>query len=135
MRVEQARADHVAAQTDLDQKRAQADDTQRRIAALDDWAAEQITRGAPLLPEVMHQAQMFRVVEKNALDLQRDAEEASRLRMEEKRSELAHQFEDLSVAERLSRRHQQAVAHDQLRRGYLELDEAGAQRKNLEAKE
>jgi hypothetical protein len=135
MHVEQARAEHVAAQIDLDEKREQADATQVRIAALDDWAAEQMGGGSALMPEVLRQAQLFRGVEKQALERQRAAEEESRQRAEAARGELAHKFEDLSVAERLSDRHRQFITHEQRRRSYVELDEAGAQKKNLEAKE
>ena len=135
LEMEHARAQHVAAQADLEQKRAAADDTQGRIAALDEWASAQISGGSPLLPEVLRQAQLFRVVEAQALERQRGEERQSVQKTELAQGELAHRFEELSVAERLGERHARLVVVNELRRGYVELDEAGAQRKNQEAKE
>jgi hypothetical protein len=135
MHVEQARADHVAAQTELEEKREQADGTQQRLQALDTWATEKISGGAPLIPEVLRQAQLFRGVEKQTLEQERAAEAESRERTEGARVELSTRFEDLSVVERLALRHAQTVTNEQIRRGYVALDEAGAQRKNQELKE
>jgi hypothetical protein len=135
MKVEQARAEHVTAQEDLDAKRERADDTQRRIETLDAWLLDQLSRGTKIIPELMRQARMFRAVEKQALDSQRAEQEQSRRQTEAARDELREKFEELSVVERLAVRHQQSVSHENLRLGYVELDEAGAQRKNLEAKE
>jgi len=135
MHVEQARADHVAAQTELEEKREQADGTQQRLRALDTWAMEKIAGGAPLIPEVLRQAQLFRGVEKKTLEQERAAEAESRERTEGARAELSMRFEDLSVVERLALRHAQTVTNEQIRRGYVALDEAGAQRKNQELKE
>lgn len=135
MHVEQARADHVAAQAELEQKREQADDTQKRLQALDTWTVDKIIEGAPLMPEVLRQAQLFRGVEKKTLEQQRADEAQSRERTEGARAQLSSRFEELSVVERLGRRHAQAVTNEQIRRGYVALDEAGTQRKNLEVKE
>lgn len=134
MHLEQARADHVAAQAELEEKRERAEDTQRRIEALDLWAGDQLAGGSALPPELLRHAQLFRGVEKVALDEQRAEQEKSRERTEAARGQLAQKFEDLSVVERLAARHQQSVMHAQLRHGYVELDEAGVQSK-LEAKE
>jgi len=134
MHVEQARADHVAAQAELEEKRARAENTQRRIEALDLWAGEQLSGGTALPPELLRQAQLYRGVEKVSLDEQRAEQEKCRERTEAARGELAQKFEDLSVVERLAVRHQQFVMHEQLRHGYVELDEAGVHSK-LEAKE
>jgi len=135
MHLEQARADHVAAQAELEQRREQADDTQKRLQALDTWTVEKITEGAPLIPEVLRQAQLFRGVEKKTLEQQRADEAQSRERTEGARAELTTRFEQLSVVERLAIRHGQAVTYEQTRLGYVALDEAGTQRKNLAAKE
>jgi len=135
MHVEQARADHVAAQAELERKNETAEDTQRRLQTLDHWAAERMSGGAPLIPEVLLQAQLYRGVEKQALEQQRvDCAEAQE-RTEGARAELTARFEELSVVGRLATRHAQTVTHDQTRLGYLALDEAGTQRMNLEAKE
>jgi hypothetical protein len=134
MNVEQARAEHVAAQAELDQRRERADDTQRRLEALDEWTVAQISRGSPLAPELLRQAHLFRGAEKSALDEQR-AEEARQGEVTEAaRGELSARFEELSVAERLSARHVQLTTHEESRRGFVELDEAGI-RKHYEAKE
>jgi hypothetical protein len=135
MHMEQARADHIAAQTELDKKREQADDTQRRLQALDDWASGRLAEGTPLIPEVLQQAQLFRGVEKKTLEQERAEEAQSRERTEGARVELTARFEDLSVVERLASRHAQTVTNEQIRLGYVALDEAGAQAKNQEVKE
>lgn len=134
MHIERARTDHVAAQSELDEKREAVDDTQRRIRALDEWAQERLAGSAPVPPDVLRQAQVLRVAEHMSLERQR-AEQAQCLeRVELARGELAKKFEDLSVAERLAQRHQKLVLAEQLRHGYVELDDAGVQSK-LEAKE
>jgi hypothetical protein len=51
------------------------------------------------------------------------------------RAELGTKFEELSVVERLTERHVATHTTEQLRRAYVDLDETGMQRKNLEAKE
>jgi hypothetical protein len=135
MNVEQARAEHLAAQADLEAKRDRAEDTQRRIAALDEWAVGQLSGGAPLLPEVLRQAQLFRGVEKQTLESQRAQQDHSQALTETAHGVLRHQFEELSAMERLAARHRQALDHEELRHSYVELDEAGAQSKNLETKE
>jgi hypothetical protein len=135
MHVEEARAEHVAAQAELERNRDRAEDTQQRLQALDSWAVEQIAGGAPLIPEVLRQALLFRGVEKEALEEQRAEEAQSRLRTEGARAELGTRFEELSVVERLTTRHVQALTNEQIRRGYVALDEAGTQRKNQEVKE
>lgn len=135
MHMEQARADHVAAQTELEEKRERAEDTQTRLEALDSWAAEKMGGGAALIPEVLRQAQLYRGVEKRTLEQERAAEAQSRERTEGARVELNARFEDLSVVERLAIRHAQIVTNEQIRVGYVALDEAGAQRKNQEVKE
>jgi hypothetical protein len=135
MHMEQARADHVAAQSELEKKRERAEDTQTRLQALDSWAAEKMAGGAALIPEVLRQAQLYRGVEKQTLEKERAAEAESRERTEGTRVELNARFEELSVVERLTIRHAQAVTNEQIRVGYVALDEAGAQRKNQEVKE
>ena len=135
MSVEQARADHVAAQAELEQRRERADETQRRIEALDGWAAKQLSQGTPLAPELLRQAHLFRGVEHRTLEQQRADQAQQSEQTEAARGELTQRFEELSVVERLSVRHTQAHSHEELRRGYVDLDEAGIQRMNLEAKE
>jgi hypothetical protein len=134
MGVEQARAEHVAAQAELDERRERADATQRRIEALDEWTVAQIAHGSPLAPELLRQAHLFRGTEKSSLDEQRAEEARPEEITEAARGELGARFEELSVAERLSARHVQLVTHEELRRGFVELDEAGM-RKQYEAKE
>lgn len=134
MHVERARTDHVDAQAELDAKRELADETQRRIQALDVWAGERLAGGEAVPPELLRQAQMFRGAESVSLERQRAEQQQSHERVEVARGELAQKFEELSVAERLSTRHQQLALGEQLRHGYVELDEAGVQSK-LEAKE
>jgi hypothetical protein len=134
MNVEQARAEHVAAQEALEQRREAADDTERRLEALDAWSIERLSAGAPLAPELLRQAHLFRGVEKHALDEQRSEESRQRELTEAARTELGARFEELSVVERLSGRHAKAVNHENIRRGFLDLDEAGI-RKSLEPKE
>ena len=135
MDMEHARVQHVAAQEEFARKRAQAEDTQDRIVALDEWTRARVSGGGPLSPEVMRQAQLYRGLEARALETQRGEERQSSQRAESARGELAHRFEELSVAERLGTRHAQWVNLNELRRGYVTLDEAGAQKKNQEAKE
>lgn len=130
MNVEQARSEHVAATTELEQRREKADDTERRIAALDVWAHERLAQGATLSPELMQQTQLFRGVEKRSLEQQRSDESEQREVTETARRELTARFEELSVVERLALRHGDQVNHEQSRRGFLELDEAGI-RKSL----
>jgi hypothetical protein len=125
MNMEQARSEHVAASAELDQRREKADDTERRIAALDAWAVERLSQGAALSPELMQQAQLFRGVEKRSLEQQRDDEAAQREITETARRALTARFEELSVGERLAVRHGEHMNHEQLRRGFVELDEAG----------
>ncbi len=71
MNVEQARAEHVAAQTELDQRRERAEATQRRIEELDEWTVAKISQGAPVVPELLHQAHLYRGAEKLTLEQQR----------------------------------------------------------------
>lgn len=134
MSVEQARSDHVAANTELELRRAKADDTEQRIEALDVWAQERLSRGVPLVPELLQQTRLYRGVETRSLEQQRAAEAKQRENTETARRELTARFEELSVVERLALRHVEQVNHEQVRRGFLELDEAGI-RKSLEAKE
>jgi hypothetical protein len=135
MNVEQARADHVAAQAELEERREKADDTERRIQALDQWSIERLSRDAPLAPEVLRQAQLYRGVEKSALDEQRSEQERQRELTEAARGELTARFEELSVVERLAVRQTKATTDHQIRRSYVDLDEAGVLAKNLESKE
>lgn len=135
MSVEQARADHVAAQAELEQRREKADDTERRIEALDQWSIEQLSRGEPLAPELLRQAQLYRGVEKSVLETQRSEEASQREQTEAARGELTARFEELSVVERLTVRHVKATTDHQIRRGFVDLDEAGVLAKNLESKE
>jgi hypothetical protein len=134
MHVERARSEHVDAQAELDEKRERADDTQRRIAALELWAGDRLGGGTPVPPEVLRQAQLFRGAEQLELERQRVEQEQAHGRAELARGELAQKFEELSVAERLAARHQQLALTERLRHGYVELDEAGVQSK-LEPKE
>jgi hypothetical protein len=134
MNVEQARAEHVAAQAELEQRREAAEDTQRRLEALDEWTVAQVAQGSPLAPELLRQAHLFRGAEKSTLDEQRADEARQGELTEAARGELSARFEELSVVERLSARHVQLVTHEDLRRGFVELDEAGI-RKHYEAKE
>ncbi len=129
MGVEEARADHVAAQTELDERREQADGTENRLKALDDWTVEQIARGAPLIPEVLHQAGLYRGVEQLTLEEQRAQEAESRDRTEAARGVLTARFEELSVVERLATRHARVRTDEEIRSGFVALDEAGLQRK------
>jgi flagellar export protein FliJ len=135
MNVEQARAEHVGALAELEKRRESAADTQRRLEALDQWSVEQLSRGAPLAPELLRQASLFRGAEQGVLQQQRAAEAEQDDLTEAARGVLTHRFEELSVVERLAERHAQALTHEELRRGFIELDEAGTQRMNLEAKE
>jgi len=135
MILEQARADHVAAQAQLDQCRERADDTQKRIVALDEWTVSQVAQGRPLAPELLRQAQLFRGAEKNMLEEQRAAEAKQRDVTEAARGELGARFEELSVVEKLTARREQYTTREEFRRAYVDLDEAGAQRMNREAKE
>jgi flagellar export protein FliJ len=135
MDVEQARAEHVAAQAELEKRRESVEDTQRRIAALDQWSVEQLSRGAPLAPDLLRQAALFRGAEQGVLEQQRAAQTEQSEHTEAARGVLTHRFEELSVVERLAERHAQTMTHEQLRRAFIELDEAGTQRMNLEAKE
>jgi hypothetical protein len=135
MHVEQARADHVVAQTELDERREKADDTERRLQTLDEWSVGQFTAGAPLAPELLRQAQLFRGAEKKTLEQQRADEAQSRERTMAAHDELRQQFEQLSVVERLATRLAADRALDQSRRAAVSLDEAGMQRKNLESQE
>jgi flagellar biosynthesis chaperone FliJ len=125
MSVEQARSEHVAASTELDQRREKADDTERRIAALDAWAVERSSQGAMLSPELLQQAQLFRGVEKRSLEQQRSDEAEQREVTETARRALTERFEELSVVQRLALRHGEQMNHEQLRRGFVDLDEAG----------
>lgn len=135
MNVEQARADHVAAQAELEERREKADETERRIKALDQWSIEQMSRDRPVAPELLRQAQLYRGVEKSALDAQRSEEERQRDLTEAARGELTARFEELSVVERLAVRHDRAKTDHQIRRAFVDLDEAGVLAKNLESKE
>ena len=135
MSLEQARAEHVTAQTELEQRRERADETQRRIAALDEWSGERVAQGELLAPELLRQAQLYRGVEQHEFEAQRAAEAQQRELTEAARGELGARFEELSVVERLSVRHAQSATREEFRRAFVELDEAGAQRMNREAKE
>lgn len=135
MHVEQARADHVVAQTELDERREKADDTERRLQTLDEWAVGQLTGGMPLLPEILHQAQLFRGAEKQTLEQQRADEAQSQQRTAAAHDELKQRFEQLSVVERLAIRLAADHTLDHNRRAAVSLDEAGMQRKNLESQE
>jgi flagellar biosynthesis chaperone FliJ len=130
MGVEQARSEHVAANAELEQRREKADDTEKRIAALDEWTVERSTQGATLMPELLQQTQLYRGVEKRSLDQQRGDEAQQREITEGARRTLTARFEELSVVERLALRHGDHMNHEQVRRGYVELDEAGI-RKSL----
>jgi hypothetical protein len=129
MRLAEARADHVAAQTELDERREKADDTESRLRVLDEWAVGQVAGGTPLLPEVLRQTQLYRGVEKHALEQQRADEAHSRERAEATRGELSARFEELSVVQRLAVRHARAATDEEIRTGFAALDEAGVQRK------
>lgn len=135
MSLEQARASHVAAAAELEERREIADETQRRLQALDSWAVEQLSSGTPLAPDVLRQAHLYRGAENRTLEEQRAEEGKQREVTEAARGELTHRFEELSVVERLSARHVQIMTREDLRRAFVELDEAGAQRMNLESKE
>lgn len=135
MHMERARADHVAARTELEQRHAACEDTERRLAALDDWARARLSGETPLSPDTLRQAQLYRGSERQLLERQRADETDSQRRTETARTELGARFEELSVAEKLAARHASARLTEQLRAGYAELDDAGARRKNLEAKE
>ncbi|HEV7610175.1 MAG TPA: hypothetical protein VGO61_22780 [Steroidobacteraceae bacterium] len=135
LHVEQARADHVVAQTELDKRREAADDTERRLQVLDEWAVGQLSVGAPLVPEILRHAQLFRGVEKKTLEQQRGEQEQSQQRTAAAHDELRERFEQLSVVERLATRHAADVSVDLNRRAAVTLDEAGMQRKNLESQE
>jgi hypothetical protein len=102
MNVEQARAEHVAAQTELDQRRERAEATQRRLEELDEWTVAKISQGAPVVPELLHQAHLYRGAEKLTLEQQR-AEQAKQDELTEAaRGQLSARFEELSVVERLA---------------------------------
>jgi flagellar biosynthesis chaperone FliJ len=130
MGVEQARSEHVAASTELEQRRETADATEQRIAALDEWAVARTGQGAALSPEILQQTQLFRGVEKRSLEQQRDDETQQREITETARRALTARFEELSVVERLALRHDEHRNHEQLRRSFVDLDEAGI-RKSL----
>lgn len=134
MNVEQARAQHVAAQTELEQRRERAEATQRGLEALDEWAVAQLTKGSPVAPELLRQAHLYRGAEKHTLEQQR-AEEAKQGELTEAaRGELSARFEELSVVERLATRQAQTASHEEIRRGFVDLDEAGI-RKHYQVKE
>ena len=125
MSVEQARSEHVAASAELEQRREKADATEQRIAALDEWAGTRVSQGAALSPEILRQTQLFRGVEKHSLEEQRNDETQQLDVTETARRALTARFEELSVVERLARRHDEHLNHEQLRRAFVELDEAG----------
>ncbi|HET9207499.1 MAG TPA: hypothetical protein VFO28_14760 [Burkholderiaceae bacterium] len=133
--VEQARAGHVAARAELDERSALCEDTQKRLQALDGWTAEQLGGSGAVSPEVLRLAQLYRGAERQTLERQRADELESQQRTEEARTQLGARFEELSVAEKLAARHASARTNEQLRVGYVESDEAGTRRKQLEAKE
>ena len=134
MNVEQARAEHVAAQTELEERRERAEATQRRLEELDEWTVAKISQGAAVVPELLHQAHLYRGAEKLTLEPQR-AEQAKQDELTEAaRGQLSARFEELSVVERLAARQAQAATHEEIRRGFVDLDEAGI-RKQYEAKE
>lgn len=134
MNVEQARADHVAALAELEARRERADETQRRLESLERWAVEQLSQGGLVAPELLRQANLLRGAERSVLDQQRSEEAKQDEITEAARGELTSRFEELSVAERLVERHTRSANHEELRRGFIELDEAGA-RKSLQGKE
>ena len=134
MNVEQARAEHVAAQTELDQRRERAEATQRRLEELDEWTVAKISQGGPVVPELLHQAHLYRGAEKLTLEQQRAEETKQSDLTEAARGQLSARFEELSVVERLAARQAQATTHEEIRRGFVDLDEAGI-RKQYEAKE
>jgi hypothetical protein len=135
MSVEQARADHVTARTELDERHARCEDTQKRLEAVDQWAEGQMSGGARVAPDLLRQAQLYRGAERKVLERQRADEQESQQRTEAARVELGARFEQLSVAEKLAARHAITRTNEQLRAGYVEHDEAGTRRKQLEAKE
>jgi hypothetical protein len=134
MHVERARTEHLEAQSAYQEKRELAEETQRRIESLDDWAGERLAGTAPVPPEVLRQVHLLRGAECLSLERQRADQAQSLEGVELARGELAQKFEELSVAERLAQRHQKLVTTEQLRHGYVELDDAGVQSK-LDAKE
>jgi flagellar biosynthesis chaperone FliJ len=134
MNMEQARSEHVAANAELEQRREKADQTEQRIESLDAWTVERLSQGSTLSPELLQQTRLFRGVEKHSLDQQRGDETQQREVTETARRALTVRFEELSVVERLALRHAEQMNHEQLRRGFVELDEAGI-RKSLEPKE
>ena len=135
MHVEQARADHVVAQTELEERREKADDTERRLQVLDEWSTGQLATGAPLAPEIMACARLFRGAEKQTLEQQRADEAQSEQRTTAAHDELKQRFEQLSIVERLATRFTADRTQDLNRRAAVDLDEAGMQRKNLESQE
>jgi hypothetical protein len=135
MHVEQARADHVVAQTELEKRREKADDTERRLQSLDEWSISKLTGGSPLAPEILRQAQLFRGAEKQTLEQQRADQAKSEQHTSAAHDELKQRFEQLSIVERLATRLTADRTQDQNRRAAVDLDEAGMQRKNLESQE
>ena len=97
MGVEQARSEHVAANTELEQRRETADATEQRIATLDEWAIARVSQGSALSPEILRQTQLFRGVEKRSLEQQRSDETQQREITETARRALTARFEELSV--------------------------------------
>jgi hypothetical protein len=134
MSVEQARAGHVAALAELESRRGRADETQRRVDSLDIWTVEQLSQGAPVSPELLRQVHLFRGAEQSVLNQMRVDEAKQGELAEDARGELTNRFEELSVAERLMARHTKLLTHQEIRRGFVDLDEAGA-RKSSQAKE
>jgi len=135
MGVERARADHVAAQSELEKRTALCEETQQRIAALEGWTQAQLAGSTPINCETLRQAQLFRGAERQVLERQRAEERQSAEHTEAARLELGARFEELSVAEKLAERNAGALNLKSVRASYVELDEAGARRKNLDAKE
>ena len=77
MNVEQARAEHVAAQAELEKRRESAErHASAASKSLDQWSIEQLSRGAPLAPELLRQAQLFRGVGEVRRSKQQRADEA-----------------------------------------------------------
>ena len=135
MHVEQARADHVVAQAELDERRERANDTEQRLQTLDAWAIGKLAGGGLLAPEILRQAQLFRGAEKQTLEQQRADEAQSEQRTTAAHDELKQRFEQLSIVERLATRLTADRIQDDNRRAAVNLDEAGMQRMNLESQE
>lgn len=135
LEVEQAQAQHVVEQSKEKERQAAVDDVVARIEQADDLTRTQFDSSQPLSPETLLRLAHYTAVQRDAMHLAEEALREAQTNVEQARSHLLKQTEELFGVERLRERRADEATLDTSRREQRQLDDYALLRLSITAEQ